>query len=67
MQRNLLEPAAAVGKPPTEYAHRNGGEERPPERQEKIARQAENDETCPENPFLHDAILSRHRPGDAAL
>ena len=59
----VLEPTAAVREPPAEDADGNRGEERPPERQEEVAGQAEHDEACPEDLLLQTRILAQPATG----
>jgi hypothetical protein len=55
---DVLEPATPVGNPPTGEADRDGGEQRPPERQEQIGRHTQDNEGRPKDLFLHALILT---------
>ena len=63
MEIKELEPVAAISDPPAHEANRNRGEQRPPQRQEKIGGQTQDDKECPENLFLHTRILARRADG----
>jgi len=63
--RPASKPVAAVGDPPTAETDGNGGEERPPERQSQVRKEAQNRERCPKHLALHGLILAADSVGRA--
>src|SRR5580692_8355446 len=53
----MLEPAAAIGKPPTDGEDWNGGGESPPEREDNVRSQTQDGERQPEHLALHAPSL----------
>ena len=60
------EPLTFVRHPPADNRYGNGGGERPPERQDEIGDQAEQNEHDPEDLALHQSILSSSRASENA-
>ena len=54
----LVEPVAAVGKPPTERKDGDGGGKGPPKREDQVGGQADPGKGHPENLPLHDNSLT---------
>ena len=54
----LIEPFAAVGKPPTERKDRDGGGQGPPKREDQVGGQSDPRKGHPENLALHDNSLT---------
>src|SRR5208337_2624093 len=58
-----LEPLAAVGDPPTDYADGNRSEESPPKGQHQVGDEARRHEGHPKDFALHGVILAANRRG----
>jgi UDP-3-O-[3-hydroxymyristoyl] glucosamine N-acyltransferase len=59
----VLEPITAIGHPPGDERDGQGGAHRPPDGQEEICQQTQDDENQPEDLALHAVILMRDRRG----
>src|SRR4029077_1967151 len=55
--RAVLEPVAAIGRPPGDRHDWKGGRHRPPQRQEEVREQSQYNEDEPEHFALHPAIV----------
>ena len=56
-RQRRLEPAATVGNPPRDENDRKGGDNSPPQREDEIRQQAEDEEYNPEDFLLHIEIV----------
>jgi UDP-3-O-[3-hydroxymyristoyl] glucosamine N-acyltransferase len=53
----VLEPVAAIGRPPGDRHNRESGRDGPPQRQQEVSEQSQHDENEPEHFPLHAAIV----------
>src|ERR1700683_3564830 len=63
--RGELEPAAAIGHPPTHDEDGDGGSQRPPKRQNEISYQTQECEKEPEDLSFHVPSLRRNSLGQS--